>query len=395
MDGKGLVMKKMINTFRSFISGLFLDLLGVACGLLLRQKNVIVFESSCDFADNSWVLYQALRNMGKYHFVWIINDKSRFFDTEDTTFISQEKRWDRIRSIYYFSVAKLAFNTHGTICRKHLRGRPCVVSLWHGTPLKAGTIKKPLNADYMISAGEGTSALQAKFCMFPLEKTIPLGYPRNDLLLQNIADGNDNPFIDERRYSKVVLWMPTFRASTRKELSEDSIDTETGLPLLDIYSKVTLLNNFLAEQNIMLLTKIHWLQARKPIFGQNFSNIKFITDIELRDKELQLYQMVGKSDALLTDYSSVFYDYLLVDKPEGFIVDDMAGYEQSRGFIVKNVLEYMPGAHIYDIDDLKTFLLGLKSGNDESCNDRQRMREVLYGTSIGGACSKIIEYFHL
>ena len=53
--------------------------------------------------------------------------------------------------------------------------------------------------------------------------------------------------------------------------------------------------------------------------------------------------MLGSSDALITDYSSVYFDYLLLDKPIGFTVDDMELYIKDRGFIFNNPEEYMPG----------------------------------------------------
>lgn len=375
--------------------GWVLDVLGGLFALLPRRKNLIVFESSGDFSDNSWALYQYLRKNGRFRFVWIVSDKSSRRSDKRTKFLTARSYFDRVQLSYYFAVATVAFNTHGTVCRRRHRGRPLMVSLWHGTPLKSGTADAPPMYDYMLSIGEKASPLQARFSCFPVDKVLPLGYPRNDLLLQNVSCGADNPFVMAHDYSKVILWMPTFRASVLKELSEEDIDTETGLPLLTTAEDVNVFNKFLKTHSIFLLAKIHWLQASKQIYKETFSNIKFITDADLRKAGLQLYEIVGKSDALLTDYSSVYYDYLLVDKPEGFILDDIEEYGKSRGFVVDNALDYLPGDHIYDIAGLESFFLDVKSGRDNHRDERRRLRDEMHCSVSGGACHRIAERFGL
>lgn len=66
---------------------------------------------------------------------------------------------------------------------------------------------------------------------------------------------------------------------------------------------------------------------------------------------------MGYSDALITDYSSVCVDYLIVDKPIAYTLDDYEVYKQTRGFVFEDPHEYMPGHHLYRFSDLERLLL--------------------------------------
>ncbi len=50
---------------------------------------------------------------------------------------------------------------------------------------------------------------------------------------------------------------------------------------------------------------------------------------------LQLYEFIHCADALVSDYSSVAIDYLLLDRPLGFTLDDYKEYTQSRGWVLR------------------------------------------------------------
>ena len=77
-----------------------------------------------------------------------------------------------------------------------------------------------------------------------------------------------------------------------------------------------------------------------------------------------LYSLVGQSDALITDYSSIYFDYLLTQKPIGFVIDDIDSYSDKRGFVVENPEDYMAGEKIKDVSGLKQFIDGILDGKD-------------------------------
>ena len=81
--------------------------------------------------------------------------------------------------------------------------------------------------------------------------------------------------------------------------------------------------------DVVVILKIHPMQAEKNIFKKKLSHIIFVQDKDLVKWGLQLYQIVGKTDALLTDYSSISTDYILLDKPMGFVIYDIDNYRAS------------------------------------------------------------------
>ena len=89
-----------------------------------------------------------------------------------------------------------------------------------------------------------------------------------------------------------------------------------------------------------------------------------------------LYSLLGRADALITDYSSVYFDYLLLDRPIGFAVGDMKDYEGERGFTVDNPYEYMPGEKFSDGEGMLEFVRSVFSGIDLYGAKRREMNDI-------------------
>ena len=87
-------------------------------------------------------------------------------------------------------------------------------------------------------------------------------------------------------------------------------------------------------------------------FHIELSNVKIINEAWLSDKDTTLYELLSISDALWTDYSSVFVDYLVTDKPILFIMPDFYSYKGKRGFTFEIEDEKLPGYTITEQDSL-------------------------------------------
>ena len=96
---------------------------------------------------------------------------------------------------------------------------------------------------------------------------------------------------------------------------------------------------------------------------------RVIKNEELSDRRIQLNQLLGGCDLLLTDYSSVFIDFLITGKPIAFICDDMEAFADSRGFCFENPREYMPGELITDFEKLLHYFT-----HAEELNERWRQK---------------------
>ncbi len=358
------------------------------------DDKLIIFESQPDLWDNAWAMYQHFRERGGYRFVWMVEDTRLYTDTGDTKFVSRLGHGLRLKSYWFYSQAKYNIFTHWTLPEFVKRKGQVVIYTSHGIAIKAGKGGGGLSFDYTFSLGKFVNGAQCGFLNCEEEKVLSLGYPRNDLLIRNVSVGVDNPF-SIKGVDKVVFWMPTFRKSFQNSLSETGCDTETGLPLYTEASELSELDAFLRGNRLLIIVKIHHLQATKYVFFKKFSNLLFLTDDDLKNNGFQLYEVLGKSDALISDYSSVSFDYLLVNKPIGYVLDDIVAYEQERGFVWDNVKDVMPGHHIYNEGQFKGFLLDVKNGKDVFEKERNLVKDRVFDYTDGNSCDRIVKFFGL
>ena len=112
---------------------------------------------------------------------------------------------------------------------------------------------------------------------------------------------------------------------------------------------------------------------------------------DLNTEGVDLYSLLHYSDALISDYSSVSVDYMLLNIPIAYCLTDYEDYQDKRGFVFKNPLEYMPGNHIYSFEDLMEFLVSVAKGNDLYATDRERLMPVMHNRCYD-YCKRIMEY---
>ena len=86
-----------------------------------------------------------------------------------------------------------------------------------------------------------------------------------------------------------------------------------------------------------------------------FPSFSTILILKQADLKCQLYPLLGNCDYLLTDYSSVWVDYEIMDKPIGFVMDDIEQYRSSRGFNFDNMDKILPGPILSSLDSLISF----------------------------------------
>ena len=102
------------------------------------------------------------------------------------------------------------------------------------------------------------------------------------------------------------------------------------------------LNSKVKHDNILLIIKLHHAQVDTHMMKKEYSNIVFIKNHELEKKDAQLYELLGNCDALLTDYSSVFFDFLKKENPVFSKMDRMDfRLEHLDQLTVTDLEEYM------------------------------------------------------
>jgi len=365
------------------------------------KDNYIVFESSPDLSDNAYALYDYMKKNGilsKYKTIWLVDNPENYKNTESTLYL--QKGWGNlaIRTYALIAVSKYYICDHNCLISKK-RDNQMVLYLSHGIGFKANKGKSNLadNYSFITTHGSMSTKMIMDYYNSDFSKILELGYPRNDYLFEN-NETIKNIFEKEyhfSKYDKVILWMPTFRKSYSKTISENYIHNSTGLPLFNTLDDLNEFDEFLKKENMLMILKLHHLQADMPVFASKFSNLLVLRDTDLNRLDVQLYQFIPLTDALITDYSSIFVSYLLLDKPIMYTLDDYEEYDKSRGFKMKNTKQYLCGDHIYEIPDLKNALIDIKAGKDKYKEERNESVKTFYNYTDNNSSKRIADFLNL
>lgn len=339
------------------------------CWLFPINDSLIMMESEGDLSDNAYALYDYMRANGyleRYHVVWLVDDvdSAREKNYYNTEFVVKYPQKVDLRRAKYLATCRWYIYDHCNLMSSlKSRQSQMLVYLSHGWGYKAAkgcSRKKDVSrCNYITATGPVSAKGLADYWEETEEKLLITGYPRIDYFYKKEPDVAEA--INQKwhfcKYSKVILWMPTFRVSNNKAISEEYIKNQTGLPIFDTFDDLKDFADFLKLNDVLLVLKLHHLQAELPVFSKEFDNIIVIRDEEIKSLGLQLYQIIPLSDALISDYSSISIDYLALNKPIVFTLDDYEQYNSSRGLFPQNAIDYMPGYHVYNIDELKKAFL--------------------------------------
>jgi CDP-glycerol glycerophosphotransferase (TagB/SpsB family) len=188
---------------------------------------------------------------------------------------------------------------------------------------------------------------------------------------------------------KLILAMETFKVSKRYIDAPES-DDRYALNVITSEDELRELDAFVAKQNAILVIKTHRLQDMSYIEKMNLQNILFLNDDELQEKGVQLNEFLENASLLLTDYSSVFYDYLLVNRPIGFMVGDIEEY--TRGFIFDDPFSEMPGQKIQNLEELTTFIADSFEGKDSFEEERMAIKARVFVHPDAKNCERLLNW---
>lgn len=325
--------------------------------VLKYEKNIMPY-----FVINNDILRQKLQL--KY-------GQEYFISTNDTEGIKKV-----LSAGVWFTSAGLPL--YGAKLNKHR----LIVNLWHGVPLKKIALKennysslKKLyfklifsdNYSYMLTTSK--SLINIMKDSFGVNEDIikVWGQPRNDILFD---EGNktilNDLFVDLPEYEKIVLYAPTYR---------DNIETKL-FPFID-YSKEDL-EEFLEKEKSVIFIRTH-ISENSDISKYLGKRVRLLNDDILDD----IMIVLNLFDVLITDYSSIYIDYLLLNRPVIFLPYDKEEYLDNRGMN----FEYdkvTPGPKPEQMQDLLSILSMNFKGQDEYLENRKLINEVF--NEINSAC---------
>lgn len=217
------------------------------------------------------------------------------------------------------------------------RKKYVILNLWHGIPLKKiGMEQKNLswftrkyykylfadNYEGVVTTSSHLVHIMSRSFLVEPERIKVWGQPRNDVLFSSNSEGKglEEVFSGELPpYEKVVLYAPTFRDHEPTQL----------FPFQDMDRER--LCQWLEEKKIFLCIRLHlydqtgyqWIQE----LDRTGSRIRFLNE----DRTVDIMEALKEFDLLITDYSSIYMDYLLTGKPILFLPYDQEAYLKERG----------------------------------------------------------------
>lgn len=369
----------LIVYFHVLLEKVYIDIIKYCLPI---DKSLVIFRSKPDYSDNARALAEYMVENGytkKYKVYYDVENKNKFLNkNSEITFFSSRAKYGRFKlsSIYRLFTAGYLMSTHEMIIiKKESRDGQLLVRLWHGCSFKDrasndGIVQRSF--DFALVSGPLFVDIKAYFWNVDKEYIHPLGFPRYDWLLKESDRAQNLKNTLCKNKESLVIWMPTFRNEVKGRYG--SIEGLSPFPLMPDDNSWKELDAQCKKINVRIVIKTHVLQKEYKIPWNSFSNIMRITEDELSAQGIKLYEFLAVTDALVSDYSSVAIDYLIVNKPIAFALDDYKLYKDKRGFVFRNPLDYMPGHHLYNLYDMYDFLRDVVNKNDIYIDKRVELR---------------------
>jgi CDP-glycerol glycerophosphotransferase (TagB/SpsB family) len=328
-------MKKSASGFLSEILSWF--------NLILPKYNRVLVQGFPNIEPSAIEVANKLVELKDIEVRYVVSNKSP--DNPDKLLNPAIKRIKResLTYFYYYLSTKYIFFTHGSFLKK-LSQNQVVVNIWHGLPYKK--IRKmvggeDLLADYTVGTSFPTKKIFSESFGVAEKTVVTTGYPRNDQLIR--AKRNKKKVLELvdaslLKYKNLIIWLPTYRKNTVGVSREDG--QEIGNPFYIPNFDVDGFNQLLVKSGSFCIIKPHPMAIKYK--NKSLSNLLFIDDLWLSNKGITLYDLVGCTDYLISDVSSIILDYLLLNNPIICISTDLEAYRRSRGFYFEDIENWIP-----------------------------------------------------
>lgn len=362
-------------------------------------KPSILFESKPIFSDNTRAVYDEMVRRGygrKYRLVWFDEwDEFYFLKNGEPVRFNPRKRKTLRQTILHYSCL---YKTKCIICcntflpsagkdRVTYGKKQICFYLTHGIPMKhvKSYYTSRGGVDYMLSPASTMNSLMADEFSVDEERVFAAGFPRNDVFARQPIDLNK---AFGTGFRKIIIWYPTFR----QNLDNSLVLGGDSMPLIHDEQNAIRLNEIASKYNVLLIIKPHFVQDLSRIHKLDLSNLWLISDDFFDKYGFSSYEMLAASDALLTDYSSVYFDYTLRDKPIGVIWEDIESYREFPGFAI-DLDDYLKGAEkIYTIEDLCNFVRDVAEEKDRLVQERREIRDRVNCSLDGNNSERVVDF---
>ena len=357
----------MFAKFKKYIKGklriLKRILIHIRSHFTKKEDNIWVFGAiqGNKYLDNAKYLFEYVNNHTDVTAIWLSKNQQVIDDLRSKGLLAFPMHSKD--AIDYAMRAKIAVITHrGNNNNADLpfyafSDKTKIIQLWHGIPLKKigyddkifsfraneksfaykyEEFKKNLlypynihlhKPDMILSLSEDTQQIFSSAFRVPKNKIVITGYPRNDIILKNKEDTNQSD-------KKKIIYMPTFRGK---------IGTNFDL-FLDYGFDMDKMDIFLEKNSVQLFIKLHPFNKPSRTLLNKIKSSQNIIFYQMDD----IYNDLAKFDLLITDYSSIYFDYLLLDRPIIFAPFDQETYLKKDRELYFDYDEVTPGPKAKD-----------------------------------------------
>lgn len=341
------------------------------------RSAVVLYES---FAGNGVlcnpeaIFREILRSpdLAEYRHIWVLDNVREHRDVQAEFAGNSRVRFVRRRSLAYFralATSKYLVNNATFPAEFSKRPEQIYLNTWHGTPLKrmgydmpngaldsANTLRNFVAADFLLSQNpfmteqmyENAYKLRGAFRGLVIEE----GYPRVDrqfLSEEQAADARSRLTgagiqLGDRT---VILFAPTWKGTEFSSPADDAGE---------LFEQATSLQEEVGERFLVLL-KTHQVVHQFAVHRPEFQKILVSNDIPTN-------VMLGLTDILITDYSSIFFDFLPLDRPLVFFTPGDLDYSASRGLYFP--VDELPGPIAHTVSEAGDAIRSLVSGGNNN-----------------------------
>ena len=365
----------------------------------IEEKLILLGGSGGDaFIGNTKYLYKFLERNSDYRVYYVVKSKKLKKELEkqniDTLYAYSLETVKKLRKAHYI------FVTHGLgdIIPIKFSPQTIFVQTWHGVQNKKLTTKYKkqktpkwvkflgLNTenkniyDYFLTptGTEKDKNIISQHFEFPKERIIPLGYPRNDIFFnkgQNLYEKLRKKYNIPPRAEKIILYAPTFR--DEKLIADFPLNNQ----------ELKTLNKYLKKIDGLFIIKAH--PNEKMIEFKDFSHFRKI------DQNADIQELLYITDILITDYSSVYCDFLLLDRPILFFTYDFEEFmKKGRGFYY-DFKEIAPGPFLDNGQELIEAIQNIDILEEKFRRKRKKTLKIFHKYQDGNSTERILKYFKI
>lgn len=221
--------------------------------------------------------------------------------------------------------------------------------------------------------------IQSAFSSIPEDKYEITGNPRTDTLMLSNGRINLEKLLNKNLENKKIIFnMPTFHIHENSGVvNGEKFDDSIKINGFD-YIKF---NKFLKENNAICISKVHHAEERlitKSMENLKLENLLFVSNKELDEKNLDLYEILNCADILITDYSSIYGDFVFMNKPCIFVNADIDKYREERGISLEPYDFWTAGPKVQTQNKLELEIGKYLNENDDYKQKREELRDVFY-----------------